>query len=289
MADSRIRLAIWDAPTGEFFLAGANTGAATLPYEVRQATPRACEEMLRAGAVDIALLPTTRLLQRVDDYEALAGLAFSSWDYPFAKLVFKNGLEGPTRSLAVHPDAAQEAFVAQVVLQEHYDMTPDFVAEERSPRELIDAPEDAALIVGNEVPAFETEHLTMDLGREWHELAHYPMVWGLFATRKEEATPEMIRTLAEVADAAEEHREDWIASHDVPAPLHDFFAEDLGLRLGRLATASLTELRQYLFYFNLTDEVPDVPFFHVPDEDEEDHQAPDARQNGAGLRENLFD
>ena len=270
MLQSRHKLAVWDAPAAEFFLAGITSGAAALPLEVERGTPRSCEEMLRTGAVDIALLPTVRALQMNEDYDVLSAVALVSWQYPYARLVLKNGLRGRIRTVASHPDDVQEAFLSKVILKEHYDMEPDFVAAEGTPREVLAGDEDAALLVGNDVPTIRTEGLSLDLGQEWYELANYPMVWGLFAVRKGAGTGAMIETLRRAAEAAEEQRGVWTQAREMPEEVHSFFREALRLRLGRLAFASLTELEQFLFYYDLADDVPEVPFVYVEDEEDED-------------------
>ena len=262
-----MQLAIWDTPPADFFLAGLKASEAAEEVDVQRASARACEEALRSGAVDVALLPTVRALQFVDDYDVLPAVALSSWKYPYARLVLKNGLGGGVDQVVCHPDNVQEALIARVVLKEHYDLEPDLVGREADPRTLLASEQEGALLVGDDVYAIETDFLMMDLGREWYELANYPMVWGVFATRKEEGDPEMIEPLRQAAEAAEEQRSAWLEKQDLPEEPHAFFAEELRLRLGRLATASMTELRHYLFYYDLTDEVPDVPFLYVPDEE----------------------
>lgn len=270
MLQSRHKLAVWDAPAAEFFLAGLTSGAVELPLEVERGTPRTCEEMLRAGAVDIAMLPTVRALQMNEDYDVLSAVALVSWEYPYARLVLKNGLRGRIRTVASHPDDVQDAFLAKVILKEHYDMEPDFVAAEGGPREVLEGGEDAALLVGNDVPTVRTEGLSLDLGQEWYELANYPMVWGLFAVRKGEGSGPMIKTLRSAAEAAEEQRDVWVQAREMPEGVHSFFKDALRLRLDRLAIASLTELEQFLFYYNLADDVPEVPFVYLEDEEDEE-------------------
>ena len=288
------KLAVWNLPPADFFLSGASSGAAELPYEVERTDPRSCEERLRTGEADVALLPTTRILRHPGDYDVLSAVALSSWTYPYARLVLKNGLRGSTRTVATHPDDAQEAFLARIFLKEHYDLTLDFVSHEGSLRERLDAGEDAALLVGKDVPTLQIEKgLALDVGQEWYEMAQYPMVWGLFATRKDEADPDMIRTLRGVAEAAEEHRGMWLQSREMPEPLHNFYAESMRLRLGRLATASLTELREHFFYYEVTDEVPDVPFIYLPDDEQDSEDGggyglDDGDDDRPGLRRQLF-
>ena len=53
--------------------------------------------------------------------------------------------------------------------------------------------------------------------------------------------------------------------------MHTFYREDLRLRLDDLAMAGLTEFRDYLYYYNITEEIPELPLYELP-EDWEDRR-----------------
>ncbi|SHK09176.1 MqnA/MqnD/SBP family protein [Rhodothermus profundi] len=268
-----VRLAIWDTLPAEFFVSGLTAGTVQLPVPLeveRCAAPEALERLL-GGDVDVALVPTLDVLLHNEEVDALPAVALSSWKHPYARIVLRQGFT-QVGSLALDPRYAQEAFVAQVVLQEHYGQTPQPVAYEGATRdELLSGDEDACLLIGNDVPTLQTGTLTLDLGQEWYELANYPMVWGLFAVRKGEGNPVLVKTLRRLARAAEAQREVWTHTREMSPELHAYFLENLRLRFDDLVMASLTEFREYLFYFQITDEVPDLPLYTIP-EDEEDEE-----------------
>lgn len=154
-------------------------------------------------------------------------------------------------------------------------MTPQFLpVDAEEPSWVLDIDADAALIVGDEVPYMRPESYAMDLGQEWYELANYPMVWGFFAARKGEATPEMMLALRDAAAVAEQTRES--AATDVSPELHHFISDDLRTRFDDLAVASLTEYRQYLFYENVLTDVPDLDPVSFPELDEAEAEEDDA-------------
>ena len=52
-------------------------------------------------------------------------------------------------------------------------------------------------------------------------------------------------------------------------------AEDVGgldPRLDDLAVAGLTEFRDYLYYYNITDEIPELPLYELPEDWEDDEE-----------------
>lgn len=278
-----MKLAIWDLPPAEFLVSGFTSGATSNPFDILRYRPEECARRLIQGEVDIALLPSTLALQAADSVDVIPSVGLVSWKYPYARLVWSGGLHDYPKTVAYDRRVSQERFVARVIMQEHYAEEPAFVPYDGlSPRELLDTEEDAALLVGNDVPAMEVDTFSMDIGREWYELTNYPMVWGLFVMRRDQATDEITEALVDGRKAAEENRQVWVMAQETSARLGEFYRDDLRSALDRLAIASLTELRQFMFYYDLTDEVPDLPFVFLGQSgaDDEDREPGDLPGTG---------
>lgn len=278
-----MKLAIWDLPPAEFLVSGFTSGATSNPFDILRYRPEECARRLIQGEVDIALLPSTLALQAADSVDVIPSVGLVSWKYPYARLVWSGGLHDYPKTVAYDRRVSQERFVARVIMQEHYGEEPAFVPYDGlSPRALLDTEEDAALLVGNDVPAMEVDTFSMDIGREWYELTNYPMVWGLFVMRRDQATDEITEALVDGRKAAEENRDVWVMAQETSARLGEFYRENLRSALDRLAIASLTELRQYMFYYDLTDEVPDLPFVFLGQStrDDDDREPGDLPASG---------
>jgi len=268
-----MRLAIWNYPAAEFLVSGFTSGAVDTPFEVERHAPEECAALLVQDEVDVALLPTTMALQAYDDIDAIPTVGLVAWKYPYARLTWTGGLHDFPETIAYNRRHVQEQFVARVIMHEHYKVDPTFVAyDDTPPPALLDTPEEAALLVGPDVPTLQTDGFSMDLGREWYELTNYPMVWGLLVTQRDRADTKLIEAFIENAKAAEEHRDVWVQAQETPATLNEFYREDLRVRVDRLGIASLTELRTYLFYYDVMDEIPDVPFASVDEEEDEEEE-----------------
>ena len=266
-------LAIWNYPPAEFLVSGVTSGAVNNPFRIKRYRPEECAARLVEDDVDVALLPTMLALQASDAIDVIPSVGLVSWDYPYARLVWGGGLHDFPETIAYDRRVAQERVVARIILHEHYGVDPTFVPyDDRSPTELLDTQEDAALLVGPNVPSLKPEPFTIDIGQEWYELVNYPMVWGLFVTKRDRASDEMIEALIDSAQAAEENRDVWVQAQETSANLNAFYREDLRTGLDKLAIASLTEFRKYLFYYDVTEDVPDLPFVYL-DEDEEEEEA----------------
>lgn len=270
-----MQIAVWNIPPADLMASGFHSGAFKDRVDIHRAEIYECERLLREGAADVALLPTISILKNPDDFEVLPAVALSSWSYPFARLSIDHGLEEPIKTVAFDPRYEQERIMADIMLREHYKIIADFVPyPEATKEDLLDADSDARLWVGPNVPMFSAGELILDVGQEWYELAQYPMVWGLFATLEGRSTPGLIRTVRDGVRASEEQRPVWIRAQETSADLHEFYHDDLRLRLDDLVAASLTELKQLLFFYEMVDEVRDIPFAFLPDDDDEDGPKP---------------
>ena len=212
------------------------------------------------------------VLSNTDVFDVLPGVALSTWKYPYAQLVLRRGMER-IESVAYERPYTQEALVARIILREHYNKNPAFVSlDGATPEVLLHAEQDASLVVGPHAPMLQTEHVALNLGQEWFELVNYPMVWGLFATLKDTAAPVMVEVLMHAIRGAEQQRSVWVQAREMPPALHTFYREDLRLRLDDLAMAGLTEFRDYLYYYNITEEIPELPLYELPEDWEDDEE-----------------
>jgi predicted solute-binding protein len=112
----------------------------------------------------------------------------------------------------------------------------------------------------------------LDLGQEWYELSNYPMVWGVFAALKGNATPHLIRGMADAAAIAERLRQEDLTKLDDETA--EFFGADLRFRFDDLATASISELTQYLYFYQGNDEIDELPVVHLPDDEADAEEQP---------------
>lgn len=255
-----MHVAFWDFPPTDCLLAAAESQA----LEVERTGGEACTQLLLERQVDVAFLPSTVVLGNTDAFAILPGAAVSTWAYPFARLVLRRGL-GHVQSVAYHGTDTMEALLARIAFQEHYGLSPAFVAApEGSADALLQVPEDASLLVGRDIPALPEVGVTLDLGREWYELAQYPMVWGLFVTLRELASPAAAAAVTALAAEAERQAAAWAGADGTPPILRDFYADDLRFHLDDLAIAGLTRLREFLYYYKVTDEIADPTFYTPP-------------------------
>ncbi len=266
-------IAVWNLPPADLITSAFSSGKREDRCDVQRLAVPDCERALLEGEVDVALLPALSVLKHKDDVEVVPAAALSTWKYPFARLVIDHDLGETVRTVAHNPDYEQERLLVEIILREHYKMEPDFSAyPDAGADDLLATEADAKLIVGANVPSMSLDGRVLDLGQEWFELAAYPMTWGLFAARKGELDPVTIRAIRDGVLASEQQKKVWIRAHETSEALHAFYAHELRFRLDDLCIAGLTEFRQFLFYYDVVDDVREVPFVFLPDEETENDE-----------------
>ncbi len=260
-------VAIWNFPAAELLTSGMASGERASRFKLIRLEIPDCIRALQSGLADVALLPTLTVLRQAKDLDVVPAVALSSWRYPFAKIVISHDLSEPIRNVSYDPRFEMERRIAEIVLREHYRMEPAFKA--RDTDVLDDIATDAHLVVASDLPTQRLGDLALDLGEEWFELANYPMTWGLFAARKGTLSTRAIREVRDAVLESEGRRDVWIQAQETSADLHDFYLENMRFRLDDLSIAGLTEFRQYLFFYDVVDEVGDIPFVYIPEEEDE--------------------
>ena len=269
-------IAVWDYPAADLLARGFSS-----EHTVIKDTQRGCTARLHEGDVDVALIPTLQILRSPDSFDPLAGVAFSSWRYPYARLVLQEPLSTSLDSVAFDPVYAQEVLLTRIVLKEHYDFEPSFIPlKDPSVDELLAADAAASLVVGPNVPFLQPDEYAMDVGQEWYELSKYPMIWGLFAARADEATPEMVSELVDGTHRAQRERPSWIQSQETTPAMHRFYSDDLRIHLDDMAVAGLTALSEQLFYHDVIDDMSGLQFVEAPSDEDEDEPASDRSRSG---------
>lgn len=265
-----MRIGIEKSLPAEFFVSGA-AGAAS-DFRIVSLESRSGIDMVRSGELEIALAPALSVMADPGEIEVVPAVAMSSWRYPFAQLFLPGGLGSAPDRILFEERYKEEADLARIILKEHYGLTPSFEAVDS----LDDIQDDKrpSIRVGNEVPVDRSRGLYLDIGQEWYELANYPMVWGLFVMRKGSVTAEVVGHLREVAARTEKLRARWADASDFGGAIRRFFLEDVRVRFDDLVTASLTQLLDYAFYYDLTDEIRAFPVASIEVSESDDGLTP---------------
>ena len=163
--------------------------------ELVLAEPSMCASLLERGEVELALLPVGGLAGQ--DYEIVPGIGIGS-DGPVSTVLLV-GEQSPVVWDEVFLDTASRTsqLLSQIVLAErglHPRFTPmpaaDGLAAARGTK--------GALIIGDR--AFDvSKNQVLDLGREWTQATHLPMIYALWAARPGVLAPEDVAAVTRAA------------------------------------------------------------------------------------------
>jgi chorismate dehydratase len=163
------------------FLHGPQRGI----FDFRFDLPAACAEALRDGKADVGLVPCAELDRLGLDFLPELGIACEG---PVRSiLLISRRPFGDIGTLAVDSGSRTSVALARIILAERYGCRPLVTPHAPSLEEML-AKNDAALIIGDPALRLDLENLpyrTLDLGLEWVAWSGLPMVFAVWAGRRE--------------------------------------------------------------------------------------------------------
>ncbi len=172
-----------------------------LDVDLVKAAPRDLATMLIGGELDVAPIPAIEYGRHADELVLLPDISVSS-DGPVLSIMLMS--KRPVDELggsrvALTNTSRTSQVLTQILLANHFKVDPDYI---EMPPDLATMmrESDAALLIGDDaLRAFyqPTDLLKYDLGTEWKHYTELPMVYAVWAVRREYANryPEMVARL----------------------------------------------------------------------------------------------
>jgi chorismate dehydratase len=177
---------------------------AVLDVELVKAAPRDLTRMLLDDELDIAPIPSIEFARNPDEFVLLPDIAISSYgEVQSILLLAKDPVEGlDGKTVALTDTSRTSQVLTRVLLAQHWGVFPEY-AEMPSDLATMMREADAALLIGDDaLRAYwqSSDLLKYDLGAEWTEWTGLPMVYAVWAVRREFAESRS-EAVAEVSDA----------------------------------------------------------------------------------------
>ncbi|TDI76216.1 MAG: hypothetical protein E2O84_03210 [Bacteroidetes bacterium] len=249
-----IKVAVWDDPMIEA-LHQSWTSESGVTIEVLVLSAEDAERAVLLEDVDIALLPSTQVLLRLQSLDILSESAISTWRNE--KVLIERPTVSPPDHLFIKSGPRNEVFdlVSNVILKEHYRYSVERESNSSGHSLANGRVAGSTLSVQPADTDYSIEQY-LDVSQEWYELVNYPMVWALFVTAKNNVTDILIKGIREWVTVLYSEAVDEFISDD--GELSDLIRP----RLDDLAIASLTELCDYMFHYGVA---PNSPVFTLVD------------------------
>jgi chorismate dehydratase len=158
-------------------------------FELDFRLPAACADALAAGEAEIGIVPTFELTRQ--DLTVLPGAGIACHGPVRSVLLISSRPATEIRSLAADSSSRTSVQLARVILERKYGVIPAILSHPPDLPAMMQMA-DAALVIGD--PALRIDPAVLpfhvyDLGAEWMELTGHPMVFAVWAGRKDAVTP----------------------------------------------------------------------------------------------------
>ena len=189
-------------------LHGAQRGMFELEFRI----PAECADGVASGACDIGIIPSFELTRQ--DLEIIRGTGIASHGPVRSILLISSRPAGEIRTLAADSSSRTSVQLARVILERKYGAV--YVSVPHAPD--LDAMlriADAALVIGDPALRIDPAHLpyyVYDLGAEWTEMTSLPMVFAVWAGRRETVTPLVVEAFADSCRYGRAHLEQIVSA-----------------------------------------------------------------------------
>lgn len=153
--------------------------------------PAECADALASGAADIGIVPSFELTRQ--DLEILPGAGIACHGPVRSILLISKCPAAEIRRLAVDSSSRSSVQLARVILERKFGAAPELISHAPDVDAMLEIA-DAALVIGDPALRIDPANLPFhvyDLGAEWVEMTGYPMVFAVWAGRKDAVTPEV--------------------------------------------------------------------------------------------------
>jgi chorismate dehydratase len=219
-------------------------------FDLTFRVPSQCAELVASGAVEIGNIPAIELFRQ--DLEMVRGVGVAARGAVRSILLISKRPLAEIRTLAADTSSRTSVALTRIILARRYGVEPTFEPCAPDLSTMLDRA-DAALIIGDPAlhidPASLPYHVA-DLGQEWTEMTGLPMVFAVWAGRKQHITPAVSEALNASCHYGRAHLEDIVridgAARGIPEALaRDYLTNHIVNELGSKEYAGLELYLRY--------------------------------------------
>jgi chorismate dehydratase len=174
-------------------------------FDLEFALPSDCSNRLASAEADIGIVPVIEMARQKLEYFRGAGIACHG---PVRSILLISKVPFPNiKTLAADAGSRSSVMLARVILAEKFGVEPKLHAQQPDLAAML-GQADAALIIGDPALRLDPAALpfeTLDLGGEWNSMTGLPMVFAVWAGRKEVIQPRYERAFADSCRYGIEH------------------------------------------------------------------------------------
>jgi len=237
-------------------------------YKFLRYSPLDCGKALLNGEVDMGVIPVTVFAKTKESWKIIPHISISTVNTSKSvKLFFKTDLQD-LQKIALDERADSEVVLLKILMQEKFNITPEYIAMKPNLENML-SKTDAALLIGEEaLHEQEVNKNSFDLGEEWFDLTGLPMVFAFWAGRQMAVQTEDAKNIINAFNLGYKNLES-IAKEFAKnsgfswALYHDYLTQNVNYKFAEDEHAGLTEFYNYAFYYGLIEFIPDILFFEL--------------------------
>jgi chorismate dehydratase len=198
---------------------GFTDGPLAGKYDLSFAVPSQCAEDLRAGRVDVGIIPAVEY-QRMENVVAMPGMAVAAKNEVRSLIVVSKVPIEMAQSFALDTNSRSTVALVRLLCGKHWNITPEFIDSAPDADKML-ARADAALIIGDPAlalrlkmdaleakvpqgkdccgcdasdhPVADAQTLFIyDVAQQWREMTGLPCVLAIWVARRGALTPEIV-------------------------------------------------------------------------------------------------
>ncbi len=219
-------------------------------FDLSFSIPAECADALAAGRADIGIVPSIELTRQ--PLEVIPGAGIACHGAVRSILLVAKVPPDRIRTLAADASSRSSVMLSRVILARRYGAEPRLVSMPPDLPKMLQAA-DAALVIGDPALRIDSAALpfpVLDLGAEWCEMTGLPMVFAVWARRRDVPPAGLTAAFENSCRYGLSHIEDIVRQEAAPrgiteALARDYFARNVVLELGQREYEGMRLFLQY--------------------------------------------
>lgn len=235
-------------------------------FSLQKDVPSVCAQRLLEGEVELGIVPSIEYARAKGSWKIIPDLSIASQGAVKSVCLFFKKNMSKIDTIALDTSSRTSVALLKIILQERYELTPDFIFMAPDLDEMLGAA-DAALIIGDKALHYSVTHTNfIDLGEEWSDMTGLPFVYAFWAGNELQLNEKDVKAVLESYQSGQQNIE--IISKDFAEkqPMswdfyYDYLTQNISYSFAEEEKAGLLEFYRYAFYFGLIEHIPDLHFY----------------------------
>jgi len=235
-------------------------------FSLQKDVPSVCAQRLLEGEVELGIVPSIEYARAKGSWKIIPDLSIASQGAVKSVCLFFNTNMSRIGKIALDTSSRTSAALLKIILQERYELTPEFILLPPDLDTMLEAA-DAALIIGDKALQYSTEHTNyLDLGEEWSDMTGLPFVFAFWAGNELQMQEKDVKVIQESYQTGSQNIEkitrDFAKAHPMSWDFYyDYLTSNISYSFAEDEKAGLMEFYRYAFYFGLIEHIPDLHFY----------------------------